>query len=55
MAEEHILIVDDDANHRLMLRGTLRVEGYATDEAEDGQMALQKVGKGTYDLVLLDP
>jgi two-component system response regulator HydG len=54
MTEERILIVDDDANHRLMLRGILSGEGYATDEAEDGQMALQKVEKGAYDLALLD-
>ena len=38
-----ILIVDDDSSHRAMLRTVLRGWGYATDEADDGDTAVEKV------------
>jgi two-component system response regulator MprA len=36
-----VLVVDDDADTRDVLQGTLQDEGYATDEAADGVTALQ--------------
>ena len=52
--QEHILIVDDEPNVRLMLRTTLESAGYAVDHAEDGAVALGLLAERAYDLVLLD-
>ena len=49
-----VLIVDDDASHRAMLRATLTAEGFATLEADDGDVAVQKVEEEGCDLILLD-
>ena len=49
-----ILIVDDEANHRKFLSMVLRGAGHATDEAADGEAAIEKVAQETYDLVLTD-
>ena len=49
-----ILILDDDSSHRAMLRTVLRGWGYATDEADDGDTAVEKVKERAYDAVLSD-
>ena len=49
-----ILIVDDDSAHRAMLRTVLRGWGYATEEADDGDTAVEKVKERAYDAVLSD-
>ncbi|MDQ3640821.1 MAG: response regulator transcription factor [Actinomycetota bacterium] len=49
-----ILVVDDDANVRTLLRRLLTTEGYSVDEAADGPAALERVGAVPPDLVLLD-
>ena len=49
-----ILIVDDDEAHRSMLRTVLRGWGYATDEADDGDTAVEKVRNEEYGLILSD-
>src|SRR5262249_21205783 len=49
-----ILIVDDEPNVRLMFRTTLQPSGYRVGEAEDGVSALEQLGDGPVDLVLLD-
>ena len=49
-----ILIVDDDSSHRAMLRTVLQGWGYATDEADDGDTAVEKVKERAYDAVLSD-
>ncbi|HEY4187014.1 MAG TPA: response regulator [Polyangia bacterium] len=49
-----ILVVEDDAATRKMMRLTLQAEGYAVEEAENGQAALQLVAKQAPALVLLD-
>ena len=57
MAKENgirILIVDDQRNMRTTLGILLRGAGYTTDEAADGETALQKIGQESYDLVLTD-
>ena len=38
----HILVVDDDANLRQMLRLVLQRSGHEVQEAEDGTDALRK-------------
>jgi len=50
----HILIVEDDASHRIMLRTLLTGWGYAVIEAEDGGEAVQMVQAGPFDLILMD-
>lgn len=49
-----ILIVDDEKNHRMMLNLHLADAGYATDEAENGLQALEKLEQDSFDLILLD-
>ena len=49
-----ILIVDDEATHRQMLRAVLSAEGYDIHEDEDGQTAIDAVTNRFYDLILMD-
>ncbi|RPI74784.1 MAG: response regulator, partial [Desulfobacteraceae bacterium] len=49
-----ILVVEDDASHRIMLRTLLTGWGYAVQEAVDGGEAIQMVQAGPYDLILMD-
>jgi class 3 adenylate cyclase/CheY-like chemotaxis protein len=49
-----VLIVDDHADHREILRARLASEGYATAQAEDGVAALAMARCLTPDLILLD-
>jgi DNA-binding NtrC family response regulator len=49
-----VLIVDDEKNIRATLTRGLRLEGYRTDEAENGVLALKILDEGGIDLVLLD-
>lgn len=51
---KRILVVDDDAAHRMMLCAVLRDEGYAAQEAHDGAAAVEAVKHGFFDLVLMD-
>ena len=53
----HVLVVDDSALSRKMLIKTLTAIGHTCDEAEDGQMAVNKVkenGLTTYNVILMD-
>ena len=50
----NVLIVDDEKNIRATLARGLRLEGYRTDEAENGALALKILDEGGIDLVLLD-
>lgn len=49
-----VLVVDDEASIRLVLRGYLESDGFAVEEAEDGETALSIARGGDIDLVLLD-
>jgi two-component system alkaline phosphatase synthesis response regulator PhoP len=49
-----ILVVDDDKELRDILVLRLRAQGYVTDEAEDGKMAVEKVTTFQPDLIVLD-
>ncbi|MEM9325133.1 MAG: sigma-54 dependent transcriptional regulator [Bacteroidota bacterium] len=49
-----ILIVDDEKSIRETLKEILEYEKYDVDEAEDGEVALAKLKKGSYDVVLCD-
>jgi type IV pilus assembly protein PilB len=49
-----LLLADDDAAMRRLLRTVLEREGYAIIEAKDGLEALEAAGKHAIDLVILD-
>jgi len=49
------LVVDDDADARLIIRSLLEREGFAVDEASNGAKALEMVASGRpYELMTLD-
>ena len=52
--KERILLVDDDAAHRTMLKVNLAGEGYRIEEVEDGDQVLPFVSEHQVDLILLD-
>lgn len=49
-----ILIVDDEANIREVLREYTSFTGFECDEAEDGMEAVEKCRDYTYDLIVMD-
>ena len=49
-----VLLVDDERNLRGTLARALKLEGYTTVEAEDGEQALQRLADEPVDAVLLD-
>ena len=49
-----VLIVEDDATTREMLRRIVEIEGWATAEAENGRVALARMLETPPDLILLD-
>lgn len=52
--ELEILIVDDNATNRLILRRFLKAASAGLHEAEDGQQAVQAVARRAFDVVLMD-
>ena len=51
---KRILLVDDEPLILKGLKFALEQDGYETESAEDGEIALEKLRKGGFDLVLLD-
>jgi CheY-like chemotaxis protein len=49
-----VLVVDDDATVRQLLRRMLEPEGYTVVEAENGRAALERLREGSPALILLD-
>jgi adenylate cyclase len=54
MTAGRILVVDDNRVNRLLLGRGLEEEGHAVAFAEDGQEALDRLGREEFDLMLLD-
>jgi DNA-binding response OmpR family regulator len=54
MSDERILVVDDDADIRLLLRELLDRRGFSVTEARDGKEALRLLFDERPDLVVLD-
>lgn len=52
--KKKILIVEDELFIRELYVKVLEEDGYDIDQAEDGEIAYEKIHKGGYDLVLLD-
>ena len=53
-ARRSVLVVDDDAATREMLRRTMEGEGWSVSEAPNGRAALEGMGEQRPDLVVLD-
>jgi len=53
-APTRVLVVDDDADIRLLLRGLLERAGFTVDEADTGRAALRALYESPPALVLLD-
>ncbi|KAK0360457.1 hypothetical protein LTR94_027225, partial [Friedmanniomyces endolithicus] len=53
-ARMRVLIVDDHPSNRDLLRIMLQAADCETVEAKDGQDALDRIGEGPFDLVLMD-
>jgi CheY-like chemotaxis protein/anti-anti-sigma regulatory factor len=49
-----LLVVDDEESVRVTTAAILEQEGYHVETASDGTEALQKVSRGSFDLVLTD-
>ena len=49
-----LLIVDDSKNERMILKKMLKSEGYAVQEAENGQQALERVLLSPPDMIISD-
>jgi two-component system chemotaxis response regulator CheY len=54
MADERILVVDDDDSIRQIVRMCLSDEGYEVCEAPNGQVALERIVQCQPSLILLD-
>jgi PAS domain S-box-containing protein len=54
LAARRVLLIDDDGDFRQRLRGLLGKEGWAVDEAADGQEALDRFAERPPELILLD-
>jgi PAS domain S-box-containing protein len=52
--EARVLIVDDGAENRELLRLLLQETGLIVDEAENGQVGMEKAAAGHYDVILMD-
>jgi DNA-binding response OmpR family regulator len=53
-SQSHILVVDDDAKVRLLLRRCFESEGFRVSEAGSGSEAMERLAAGTFNLVTLD-
>jgi DNA-binding response OmpR family regulator len=54
-SDKKILVVEDEPDIRLNLTTLLSANGYGVDEAEDGQVALDRLAAGQrYDVMILD-
>ncbi|MFV0552571.1 MAG: response regulator transcription factor [Anaerorhabdus sp.] len=49
-----ILVVDDEAKIREMIRKYAQYEGYQVSEAEDGLVAVEKCANENFDLIVMD-
>lgn len=52
--QKRILLVDDDAVNRELIRTYLTMSGFTTAEAENGQTAVSRCESQRYDLIIMD-
>lgn len=51
---KRLLLVEDNADNRLLIRSYLKREPFVVDEAENGAIAVACAGQQRYDLILMD-
>ena len=49
-----IIVIDDEADVRALLRTILESENHEIDEAKNGTLAIEALGKNHYDLIITD-
>jgi DNA-binding response OmpR family regulator len=49
-----VLIVDDDASIRRMVRAVLQLDGFEVEEVDSGNLAIARLREKQYDAVVLD-
>ena len=49
-----ILYVEDNPDNRSLIRRVLGAEGYSVVDAINAKQAIEKLGNGTFDLILMD-
>jgi CheY-like chemotaxis protein len=54
METKHIMIVDDEEDHRLLLGDLLESKGYSISTAKNAKQALAQLSTQTVDLVITD-
>ena len=54
MSPKSVLIVDDDASIRTMVRALLQHDGFEVDEVDSGNDAIARIRKQHYGVVILD-
>ena len=54
MSRPQLLLVDDEDNLRVMLQAALRHSGFEVEAVANGREALDRVGVGRHDLIVLD-
>jgi DNA-binding NtrC family response regulator len=52
--KKRILVVEDDAEMRSLLKDFFEEEGFETDSVSNGSEAFRKLAKGSFDLVITD-
>jgi CheY-like chemotaxis protein len=50
----HVLVVDDSSTNRLILSRMLEALEHRVEACPDGETAIERVGHGVFDLVLMD-
>jgi len=50
----HILVVDDNSINQMVAEGILSKQGFQIHTADDGKVALEKLAKNKYSLILMD-
>ena len=50
----NLLVAEDNSINQIIIEGFLSKYGHSFDFASDGQMAIEMVGSGSYDAVLMD-
>src|SRR5947207_11903306 len=51
---KRILVADDEANIRALLRDLLEEQGFEIAEAETGAQVIKALADGNYDLIMMD-
>jgi len=50
----HILLVEDNADNRMLIQAFLKKTSYTIDTAENGEIAVKKTISNRYDIILMD-